>query len=194
MSKTSRVQFVVGALLALGMCGVASAQRYAAPNVSNIQNAFTAPTIGLRLQNLQQAQRNAGYAGGNNPYNSYLATPSTSSRAPRPGFGAARTSKPFSSYSGSPAVSPYLNLFRTDLSSGGNFNYSTLVQPQLQQQQINQQMERQALQANRRLQAIAAQADYNAQGAKDQAPTGHSTGFNYLGRYYQQPQIRQKRR
>ena len=90
-------------------------------------------------------------------------------------------------------MSPYLNLFRTDLQGGGNFNYSTLVQPQLQQQQLNQQMERQNSQTNRRLQSIAAQSDYNAQGSKDQYPTGHQTVFNYMGHYYQPAQVKQKR-
>jgi hypothetical protein len=91
-------------------------------------------------------------------------------------------------------VSPYLNLFRTDLSTGGNFNYSTLVQPQLQQQQLNQQLERQALQTNRRLAAIAAQPDFNPAGSKDEYPTGHQTVFSYTGHYFPQAQVRQKRR
>ena len=98
--------------------------------------------------------------------------------------GSSRSSKPFSSYSSQPTVSPYLNLFRTDLNGGGNFNYSTLVQPQLQQQQLNQQLERQNLQTNRRLQAIAAQSDFNPEGSKDEYPTGHQTVFQYMGHYF----------
>ena len=110
------------------------------------------------------------------------------------GYGSSTSSrKPFSSYSAQPTVSPYLNLFRTDLTDGGNFNYSTLVQPQLQQQQMNQQLERQNTQTNRRLQSLAAQSDYNPQGAKDQYPTGHQTVFNYMGHYYQPAQVRQKK-
>jgi hypothetical protein len=70
------------------------------------------------------------------------------------------------------------------LNGGSNFNYSTLVQPQLQQQQLNQQLERQNLQTNRRLQAIAAQADFNPEGSKDEYPTGHQTVFQYMGHYY----------
>lgn len=190
----SKVQLVVNGLLALSLCGEASAQLYNSPSATDISNRYTtAPSVNSQLQNLMHAQRNAGYAGGNSPYNSFL--PSSSGSGPRLGLGAGtatRSSKPFSSYSSSPTVSPYLNLFRTDLSTGGNFNYSTLVQPQLQQQQFNQQLERQALQANRRIQSIAAQADYNVQGSKDQYPTGHQTVFNYFGRYYQQPQVRQK--
>ena len=83
-------------------------------------------------------------------------------------------------------------MFRTDLAGGGNFNYSTLVEPQLQQQQVNQQLQRAAVQQNRRLTSIAAQSDYNPEGAKDQYPTGHQTVFNYLGHYYSTPQARQK--
>jgi hypothetical protein len=118
------------------------------------------------------------------------------SSGPRINFGvntSTRGSKPFSSYQSSPTVSPYLNLFRTDLEGGNNFNYSTLVQPQLQQQQMNQQLERQNLQTNRRLQSIAAQSDFNQQGAKDQYPTGHQTVYNYMGHYYQAPAVKQKR-
>jgi hypothetical protein len=198
MTHACKWQFGAVAIFALGICGEASAQLYTAPNISTtVQGYFTPQTIESRLNNLAVQRSAAGYGGINSPYNHYLSSPSASTSRPRVGLGAGtptRTSKPFSSYSSSPTVSPYLNLFRTDLSTGGNFNYSTLVQPQLQQQQLNQQLERQALQANRRLQAIAAQADYNAQGAKDQAPTGHQTVFNYTGRFYQQPQVRQKRR
>jgi len=127
---------------------------------------------------------------------SYLPGVSQYSNGPRINFGAStasRGSKPFSSYQSSPTVSPYLNLFRTDLQGGGNFNYSTLVQPQLQQQQLNQQLERQNSQTNRRLQSIAAQADFNPQGSKDEYPTGHQTVFNYMGHYYQPAQVKQKK-
>jgi hypothetical protein len=110
------------------------------------------------------------------------------------GLGASgRSSKPFAGVSSAPTVSPYLNLFRTDLNGGGNFNYSTLVQPQLQQLQTNSQLERQTIQNNRRLTAIAAQADFNPQGAKDVFPTGHQTVFNYMGHYFPAGGVRQKR-
>jgi hypothetical protein len=102
--------------------------------------------------------------------------------------------KPFSGFSRGPAISPYLNLFRVDQNGFQGFNYSTLVQPQLQQQQVNQQLERQTLTTTRRLQAISAQADYNVQGAKDQFPTGHQTAFQYLGHFYPQQRPHQKKR
>ena len=83
-----------------------------------------------------------------------------------------------------PTVSPYLNLFRDDLDGSGDFNYQTLVRPMLQQQQYNQQAQRQSLEISRRLQAIAAQGDFNAAGSKDQYPTGHQTVFQYYGHHY----------
>jgi hypothetical protein len=103
--------------------------------------------------------------------------------------------KPFSSYAPQPTVSPYLNLFRNDLgASNGGLNYSTLVQPQLRQQTVNQNVGNQAIQANRRINAIAAQADFNPEGSKDEYPTGHQTVFNYMGHYYQRPAVQPKRR
>jgi hypothetical protein len=94
--------------------------------------------------------------------------------------------KPYSNYSTGPSVSPYLNLFRNDLNGQNQFNYSTLVEPQLQQQQMNQQLSRQTSSNERRLQSIAAQSDYNPQGDRNEAPTGHQTVFQYFGHYYQQ--------
>ena len=93
--------------------------------------------------------------------------------------------KPFSSYSALPTVSPYLNLFRTDAGGAVNqFNYSTLVEPQLRQQQMNQQLQLQNQQNYRRLQQIAAQPNLNPQGSKDLYPTGHQTVYNYMSHYY----------
>ena len=102
-------------------------------------------------------------------------------------------SKPFAGYSLGPTVSPYLNLFRVDQNGQSAFNYSTLVEPQLQQQQINKQQQLQNQQTSRRIQAIAASPDFNPQGARDEAPTGHQTAFMYYGHYYQPPVKHQKR-
>jgi len=110
------------------------------------------------------------------------------------GVAPTRVGKPFSNYSPTPTVSPYLNLFRQDLSGNSDFNYQTLVKPMLQQQQFNQQSQRQNYEIARRVQSIAAQADYNMEGSKDQYPTGHQTAFGYYGRYYPGfQQARQKR-
>jgi hypothetical protein len=100
------------------------------------------------------------------------------------GGGGGGGNKPFSNVSAQPTVSPYLNLFRNDLDGQANFNYQTLVQPQLQQQRINNQLQRQDTTASRRLQSIAAQADFNPAGSKEESPTGHQTVYNYTGHYF----------
>jgi hypothetical protein len=182
--------------LGLGYCTVAPAQLYTAPTIGSVRNLTQIPSINTQVNRVAFAQRSAGYGGVRSPANSALPTMQSNARVSSGVYSSQRTSKPFSSYnsSSSPAVSPYLNLFRTDLNGGGNFNYSTLVQPQLQQQQLNQQLERQAAQNNRRLQAIAAQADFNEAGSKNYYPTGHQTVTGYFGHYYQQQRPVQKRR
>lgn len=102
--------------------------------------------------------------------------------------------KPFSNFSQGPTVSPYLNLFRVDQNGFQGFNYSTLVEPELRQQQMNQQQRQQNLQTSRRIQAIAAQADYNPQGSKEEYPTGHQTVFGYMGHYYPAVRPHQKKK
>ncbi len=51
--------------------------------------------------------------------------------------------KPFSNYRPAPTVSPYMNLFRGD---SGDFDYQTLVQPMLRQQELNRRQQRTNLQ------------------------------------------------
>jgi hypothetical protein len=102
--------------------------------------------------------------------------------------------KPFSNFSHGPTVSPYLNLFRQDTNGNTGFDYNTLVEPQLRQQQVNQQLQAQNQQTTRRLQAISAQVDYNVQGSKEEFPTGHQTVFQYMGHYYPVARQHQKKR
>lgn len=194
MFRGTLTQSTAGLVCVASWCAVASAQLYTAPNANATKSLIQTPTVSNRTNLLLQNQLNSAYGATRNPQLSNLSA--VSGNGPRINFGAStasRGSKPFSSYQTSPTVSPYLNLFRTDLQGGGNFNYSTLVQPQLQQQQLNQQLERQNGQTNRRLQSIAAQADFNPQGSKDEYPTGHQTVFNYMGHYYQPAQVRQKK-
>jgi hypothetical protein len=123
----------------------------------------------------------------------YSGIVSRSSQVPRPSFGPTSGppgGKPFAGYTPEPTVSPYLNLFREDLDGSGDLNYNTLVRPQLQQQQFNQQMQRQSLDLAKRLQSMAAQSDFNPEGSKSQYPTGHSTTFMYYGHYYPAPRPR----
>lgn len=127
------------------------------------------------------------------PYVGQLTT-RTTGNAPRirSNAGGSLSAKPFSSYSPSPTVSPYLNLFREDFEGNSDLNYNTLVQPMLQQQQVNQQVQRQAIELERQLQSVAAQSDFNPQGSKDIYPTGHQTVFGYYGHYY--PTVGRQRR
>jgi hypothetical protein len=130
--------------------------------------------------------------------NDYYGPPAprpTGPGAPRIGLGvgASVAGKPFASYSQSPTVSPYLNLFREDIEGGGDLNYNTLVRPMLQQQQINQQVQRQNMEMARRLQAISAQSDFNPRGSESQFPTGHQTVYRYYGRFYPAMNARYRR-
>jgi len=94
--------------------------------------------------------------------------------------------KPFSNYRPTPTVSPYLNLFREDLDGSDDLNYQTLVRPQMEQMQFNQQVSRQEMETARRIQSLSAQADFQATGSVQQAPTGHSTTFFNYSHYYPQ--------
>ncbi|WP_442482369.1 hypothetical protein [Aeoliella sp. SH292] len=108
-------------------------------------------------------------------------------RAQAANFGApvgAPASKPFSGITNSPTVSPYMNLFNDSITGDNDFNYQTLVRPQLQQQQFNQQVQRQAAQLNQRMSALSARNDYNVTGNQEVMPTGHSATFRYHSRFY----------
>jgi hypothetical protein len=87
-----------------------------------------------------------------------------------------------------------MNLFREDLDGSSDFNYQTLVRPQLQQLQTNQQFQNQNQDLYRRVQSISAQSDYkNPAGAENQYPTGHQTTFGYHGRYYPGMNVRHQK-
>lgn len=92
--------------------------------------------------------------------------------------------KPFSGFSPSPTTSPYLNLFREDFAGESDLNYNTLVRPQIQQQQFNQQVQRQGQEMARRMQQMAAKSDFSPQGDQNQYPTGHQTVFGYYGHFH----------
>jgi hypothetical protein len=70
------------------------------------------------------------------------------------------------------------------LDGNSDFNYHTLVRPQLQQQQFQRQVQQQNLVIGQRIQELSAQPDFNAGGSEQQLPTGHQTVFMYHGRYY----------
>ena len=131
----------------------------------------------LNSISLQNARAQVGYNG-----RTTSAYSAGASRAPSVASGG---SKPFSSITTSPTVSPYLNLFRDDFDGGGDFNYQTLVRPQFQQMATNQQFQRQNTELSQRVQSISAQGAFqNPAGSENLYPTGHSTAFGYYGRYY----------
>jgi hypothetical protein len=172
----------------LPLCGLAVALSSAAAALGQYPSSGGG---GLSLN--QMALRNAQQA----MQQGFNQSSSGMSGAGRIGLGLDQSysgSKPFQGFSNGPAVSPYLNLFRVDQNGFQGFNYSTLVQPELQQQQFQQQQRQQNSTTTRRLQAISAQADYNVQGSKEEAPTGHQTVFQYLGHYYPQQRPHQKKR
>jgi hypothetical protein len=152
---------------------------YAQQELQQIYNQ----SIGTGYSSASLAARSMNSARANSP-SVHRNTPASVGPRIGLGVGSSAAPKPFSSYSPTPTVSPYLNLFREDLEGGGDFNYNTLVRPQLQQQQFNQQVQRQGLAVERQLQAFAAQGDFNPQGSTSQLPTGHQTVFRYYGRYY----------
>jgi len=159
---------------------------FAGGQLQQLYNQTVASSGGPSLN--QMALRNA-QAAATSPQ------PSGMEGAARIGLGTGTSlsgNKPFTGYSTGPTVSPYLNLFRVDLAGNNALNYNTLVAPQLQQQQVNQQLSRQTSSTERRLQAIAAQAEFNPQGSKEEPPTGHQTVFMYFGHYYQTPQVHHK--
>ena len=101
------------------------------------------------------------------------------------GVGMGRGKKPFSSVSSRPTVSPYMTLFADTLNDSVLPNYTTFTRPQLNQQRFNDQVQRQNLELERRVQAISAQSAFvNPRGSETQAPTGHPAMFSNTGRYY----------
>jgi hypothetical protein len=170
---------LVGLAIALSSAAVALGQY---PNSSTSSTSLNQMALRNAQQIMQQAfqQQSNGMQG-----------------AGRIGLGIGQSysgSKPFAGFSQGPAISPYLNLFRVDQNGLQGFNYSTLVQPELQQQQFQQQQRQQNNTTTRRLQAISAQADYNVQGSKEEFPTGHQTVFQYMGHYYPQQRQHQKKK
>jgi hypothetical protein len=80
-----------------------------------------------------------------------------------------------------PTVSPYLNLFRNGNSAA--MNYQTLVRPQINQENTNQQ-ERTAVQRLQRQLGDVSQTVYGAAAARSMRTTGHRTVFLDYSHYY----------
>lgn len=142
---------------------------------SDIGNGYSVQSLNSIA--LSNARARTGYSG--NPGGGSGVQPKINYQS-----GPVSTAKPFSGFSPSPTTSPYLNLFREDFAGNSDLNYNTLVRPQLQQQAFNQQVQRQSQDMSRRMQAMAAQPDFNPQGDKNQLPTGHTTTFGYYGHFH----------
>ncbi len=100
-------------------------------------------------------------------------------------FGSSRpATKPFTGSTSRSTVSPYLGLFNNGLLGDEVSNYNAIVRPQIRQQQINQQFQRQAQQLNRQFQEAVSRPAYNPQGSEQTMATGHRTLFNYTSHFY----------
>ncbi len=89
-------------------------------------------------------------------------------------------SKPFSSITRGPSVSPYLSLSSRGASAS---SYQSIIRPQQRKQRENQRQQAFAIQRQRKLNQLAARAPYSATGDESQAPTGHAAVFQSLGSF-----------
>lgn len=168
-------------------------------NVRAVPDGSVGGFAGREMQRIRVQSVGTGYGAPNsaNLINQTLAqgvsVGGSPTYAPRISGGAARgtglsnqpRNKPFANASRGPTVSPYLNLFRDSAVSDPNqVDYQTLVQPQLQQQQMNNQIQQQARALGQQFQALSAQPAFNPQGSQIQSPTGHTTFFNNTLNYY----------
>ena len=106
-------------------------------------------------------------------------------------------SKPFSSVTRGPTVSPYLSL--SSLNSTGS-DYQSIIRPQQQKQRENQRQQAFAIRRQKQLNQTAARAPYSRTGDENSAPTGHAAVFQSLGsfqntgNYFQPPSPPKQRR
>ena len=213
MSRSSAI--ICGALLVALLSEVVSAQN---PDLYRAPGGDVGGNAGSELSRLRRQDIGTGYSGAtlnrqalsrasiSTPYvggytgrtiaggiNTNNLGGTTSRPAASFGVGpSGPTTKPFSGVSAGPTISPYLNLFREDLDGISDLNYQTLVRPQLQQQEINQNLQRQQQEISGRVQQLVAQPAFNPQGSQSQFPTGHQTLFRNHSHYY--PLLSQPRR
>jgi hypothetical protein len=160
---------------------------YAGHEMSSIyqQSIGTGYTAKSEAQNLlYQSQASVPYVGQSVGYGGSVSWQTLAGPA----------SKPFANVTPTPTVSPWMNMFRDDLSGADALNYQTLVRPMLNQQQVNHQLERQNIELGQRVQAMSARNAYNPQGSDQIYPTGHPTVFMVYGHYYPAPRGKGGRR
>jgi len=103
-----------------------------------------------------------------------------------------RANKPFSSIAKGPSVTPYLALDNPFTSPATS--YYTQIRPQMEQQRINQQQERQNMLMQRQISQYTALQPYDPTGSDARAPTGHASVYMNYGGYYTTPQAGARRR
>jgi hypothetical protein len=103
-----------------------------------------------------------------------------------------RASKPFSSISKGPSVTPYLALDNPFTSPATS--YYTQIRPQMEQQRVNQEQQRQNQLLQRQMSQYTAIRPYDPTGSEMRAPTGHASVYMNHGGYYTMPVPGGKRR
>ena len=103
---------------------------YRAPNPTSVSSGISMP----HASSVPQFGPTVSVFGGISPYAGPSSSYGNSSLFSSP------VSKPFSNYSGSPTVSPYMNLF-TNQTNRSVDPYNLLVKPQLDQMQQNRQID-----------------------------------------------------
>ena len=127
-------------------------------------------------------QRVLDYYGGMQARMALSQMPTRNTGAPAAPTAAPRGSvaKPFNTVVKSPTVSPYLNLYREEQGNGAP-NYHSLVRPQQQQFEANQQQAQRLRQLERNIR----QASTFASPSYSPSATAGAARFGDTGRYYQ---------
>ncbi len=150
-----------------------SSTGFGATALANIRNrstgngAFTTEGIQTRLRNRSAAR--PGVQGINQK--NFLGTGSTP---------LSRASKPFSTVTRGPAVSPYLALSSRGASGS---SYQSIIRPQQRKQRESQKQQAFAIRRQHQLNQAAARAPYSTTGDENSAPTGHAAVFQSLGSF-----------
>ena len=97
--------------------------------------------------------------------------------------------KPFQTIESEPAVSPYLNLYRTDLNPNTMPNYVALVRPQFEQLQANRKQASDLQRLRAQLQNATQPVAAPQQAASGASTSGMSMSARYMdtAQFYRQP-------
>jgi len=174
---TTSSKFLSIAILSIGVCSGFAANAWAQAGgfggtaVTRFQRANSSAqysATATRNRVLQSSVGQVGVAGVNR--RSFLSTDKTL---------LTQKSKPFSSVSRSPSVSPYLALSAPLATATDYYN---VVRPQ-QQQRDQQRQTSYSIQRTHKLNQMAARGPYSTTGDQNSAPTGHAAVFQSLGSF-----------